>query len=183
MKKSLLFISLVLALAFTTVGSAAVSAAKPFAAMGTISSISPTILYYNVFPAGKSERWRVVDRVIGGEFQSGPIAGPFTLTYKANVDGNQVGNLHGTLQTISCLIQVNGNTQPAEVWGWYVPDVIPLYKVAISGNWRVIEGAIGDGDFIADIVFIPEVDEYGNVHVGPIIIDYSPFTMSGSWKP
>ncbi len=175
MKKKLL-ISLALALLLTTLMPAAVSAAQPppklvdFNAVGDITYITGG----DVLPAGKSGRWRVIERELGGELY-GDITGPYALTYKANVElATQAGNLHGTLTTGQYSINVNGKIEPLSFYGWYGP--YPLYYLEINGNWTFTDGAQGNGDFIAYAVFIP--DEYGHV----LYILDSGFVMTGKWQ-
>ena len=178
MKKRLFFISLVLALVMTTLMPVTVLAAKPadFSASGTITGISPG----DVFPAGESGRWVVAEREIEGNFDGdiGDIGGPFTLTYKANVElATQSGNLHGwlTVGEDSYVLKVNGEIEPLEFWGWYA-EGIPLYKLTINGRWTFTDGARGQGDFNAWVIFIPTLEG----HVGSIVD--SSFTLTGKWQ-
>ena len=185
MKKRLLFVSLVLALVLTTLVPAAALAAKPvpFSATGTIATLDEG----TVFPAGESGRWRVVLREAGGNV-SGSITDDFTMTYKANVDLEQAGNLHGTLtfETEPYVLKLNGKTEPAILVGWVevAPDVfLPKLKLPISGHWTFIDGAKGQGDFLGWVVFAGVPDEEGNLHVGPVIEEESFFSMTGKWQP
>jgi len=183
MNKRLLFISLALALVLTILVPATALAAKPvpLEASGTINYISPGA----VFPAGNSDRWRVAERELTGEL-SGDISGDFTMTYKANVESvvTQAGNLHGTLEAGDYVLKVNGKIQPLEFVGWYIPpgtpgypDGVPYLKITISGHWAFTEGARGQGEFDAWVIFIPTSEG----HVGYIV--NSAFDLSGQWQP
>lgn len=170
--KKRLFISVVLALVLTALGSAPVLAAKPadFEASGEIGSITPG----DVFPAGNSGRWRVIERQITGTL-AGDINGDFTLTYKANVElATQAGNLHGTLEVGSYVLKVNGKIEPLQM----VPTLLgfDLPMLTIKGRWTAIEGARGQGDFDAWVIFIPTPEG----HVGQILA--SSFTLTGQWQ-
>jgi len=96
------------------------------------------------------------------------------MTYRANVElATQAGNLHGTLETGDYACKVNGKIEPlgfVEMWpGVYLP------KLTINGHWTFTNGARGNGDFEAWVIFIP--DEYG--HVATIVA--SSFVMDGKW--
>ncbi len=69
--KKLAFIGLILALILTVLSPATVLAAKPapFYAQGIVTGITPG----DVFPAGNSGRFVVVDRTISGVFVAGDI--------------------------------------------------------------------------------------------------------------
>ncbi len=178
MKRKLFSISLALALLLTTLAPAAALAAKPppkvedFNAIGGITYISDG----TVKPAGNSGRWVVATRDLGGAL-SGDINEEYTLTYKANVElATQAGNLHGTLQTESYSLEVNGKIEPLDFvyfapWGIYLP------MLTIDGQWTFINGTQGNGDFTAYAVFVP--DEYGHV----LLIVDSGFDMTGKWQP
>lgn len=172
MKKKGLVFSVILALLLTVLMPTTAFAAKPLPvhAEGAITSIEDTVIGENVFPAGDSGRFRVVDRVISGGL-SGDIAGDFILTYKANVDLlTQAGNLHGTLTTGDYTFKINGAIAPLEM----VPTIYGyLPMLTITGHWSR-PGGPGNGTFGAWVVFIP--DEYGHV---VWIIDSS-FTMDGT---
>lgn len=175
MKKRLLSISLVLVSVLTALMPTAVLAAKPveFKATGNIAYITEG----DVLPAGNSGQWRVIERELGGTL-SGDINGAFTLNYKANVElATQAGNLHGTLQAGSQVLEVNGKIEPLKpyhgnafyfvmeyvdpVFGlvriYYVPGVgyVPLFDLEINGHWTSVSGANGNGDFTASVIFIP----------------------------
>ncbi len=173
MKKRSLFISLVLALVLTTLMPAAAMAAKPasFYASGDITSISPG----TVLPAGEeSGRWRVVERELAGSL-SGDINESFTMTYKANVElATQAGNLHGTLEAGPYVAEVNGKIEPLE---WLGEPFASPAQLTISGHWTFIDGARGQGEFDALVIFIPTPEG----HVGVILA--SSFTMTGQWQP
>jgi len=183
LRKRLLLMSLALALVLTALTPAVALAAKPvpLEANGTITSITPG----DVFPAGESGRWRVVERDITGNL-SGAISGDFTMTYKANVElATQAGNLHGTLEAGESVLNVNGKIEPLVFAGWYLPpgvhpaypDGIPLYKLTISGHWNFLEGATGQGDFDAWAIFVPTPEG----HVA--FIAASSFKLTGKWQP
>ena len=96
------------------------------------------------------------------------------MTYKANVElATQAGNLHGTLETGAYTFRVNGKIQPLEM----VPISPEIYlpKLTINGQWTLTDGARGQGDFEAWVLFIPTPEG----HVGTIIA--SSFTMTGNW--
>jgi len=174
LRKKLLFMSLALALVLTVLTPAVALAAKPvpFEANGAITSITPG----DVFPAGESGRWRVVERDITGNL-SGNISGDFTLTYKANVElATQAGNLHGTLEAGESVLNVNGKIEPLEIV-YYAPWNTYLPKLTISGHWNFIEGAKGQGDFDAWAIFIPTPEG----HVG--FIAASSIELTGKWQP
>lgn len=166
---------MILAVMLVTLMPATALAAKPtsFNASGTITYISPG----TVFPAGKSDRWVVAERELTGSL-SGDISGDFTMTYKANVESvqTQAGNLHGRLEVSPYVLEVNGELQPAEFVGWFAPG-IPLYQGIFNGRWTFTQGARGNGDFDACVIFVPTPEG----HVG-YIVD-GDFTMSGQWQP
>lgn len=184
MKRRLLFISLALAVVATASIWAAALAAKPvpFSASGTVDNISDG----DVFPAGESGRWVVAERELTGTL-SGDINGEFTMTYKANVElETQAGRLHGTLEVGSHVIKVNGEVEPLTQVGviyWEVePDVwmdMPKLKLTLGGHFTFINGAQGNGEFDADVVFVPTLDG----HVDAVLSDESAINMSGNWEP
>lgn len=172
MKRRLLLISLALALVLTTLTPAVALAAKPAScgASGNITYISSG----TVFPAGESGRWMVVERELSGTFLSGDISGNFTMTYKANVElSTQAGNLHGTLEAGPYVLKLNGKVQPLEIVSTPFGH---LPKLTIDGYWTFIDGARGQGNFDAWVIFIP-IDG----HVGPIVA--SAFNLTGKWQP
>ena len=182
MKRRLLLISLFLAPVLAALNPMAALAAPPvrFSASGNISYISPSLLS-EISPAGKSGRWVVHERELGGSI-SGDISGAFTLTYQANVAENQAGSLSGTLTVDdgASTIRVSGRIQPLEIiyleaFQTYLP------KLTIAGSWTFTHGAVGNGNFDAWFIFIPEVDAYGNVHVGQIVA--SALELTGKWQP
>lgn len=182
MKRRFLLISLFLALVLTVLTPVAALAAKPvhFSTSGNIAYISPSYLS-EILPAGKSGRWVVHERELGGSI-SGDISGDFVLTYRANVDENQAGSLAGTLTVGdgSFIIKVSGKSQPLEMV-YFEAFQTYLPKMSINGHWTFIEGAQGTGSFEAWFVFIPEIDEHGNVHVGQIVD--SALELTGKWQP
>ena len=178
MKKRILFISLTLALIVMVLTPATAVAVKPqsFYAAGAIVDIEDTVIDDNVFPAGNSGRWRVVDREIAGVL-SGDVNGDFILTYKANIESGltQAGNLHGNLVVEGYDFKVNGKIQPLEL----VPvnlfnEVYYLPKLTIGGHWS-LQGAGGNGEFSGWVIFIP--DAAG--HVDVIVASF--FVMEGKW--
>lgn len=174
MKRGLVFISLALALVLATLMPGTALAAKPasFGASGIITYISPG----TAVPAGESGRWVVVERELGGAFLSGDISGNFTMAYKANVElSTQAGNLHGTLETGSYILKMNGKIQPLEMVP--TPLGIDLPKLTINGRWTSIDGTQGQGNFEAWVIFIPTPEG----HVGSIIA--SAFDLTGKWQP
>ena len=174
MKRRLLFISLVLALLLTALMPSTALAAKPasFGASGIITCISSG----TVVPAGESGRWVVVERELGGTFLSGDISGDFTMSYKANVELlTQAGNLNGTLEAGTYVLKVNGKLQPLEIVP--TPFGIDLPKLTINGHWTFTDGAQGQGDFEAWVIFIPTPEG----HVGSIVA--SAFNLTGKWQP
>ena len=181
MKKRLFFISLVLALVMTTLMPGAVLAAKPadFSASGGISDIKPPT---DIWQAGKSDRWVVVEREITGTL-SGDINGDFTMTYRGNFDlSTQAGTFHGTVESGSYVLKVNGRIEPLVFVGWYVepcqeyPEGIPYLELTIKGRWLLTEGAKGEGALDAWAIFIP--DELGHV----AFITNSHFELTGKWQ-
>ena len=179
MKRKSLLIGLALALLSILVMPVSALAAQPvaFSASGTISSISTG----DVLAAGKSGRWVVQERELCGSL-SGDINGDFVLTYKANVDENQAGNLAGelTVGQDACSMRLNGKSQPMD-FVWFEAFGIYLPRLSINGHWALTEGAKGEGDFEAWFVFVPYIDEQGNVHVGQIV--GSAIILSGNWQP
>ena len=174
LRKRLLLMSLALALVLTALTPAVALAAKPvpLEANGTITSITPG----DVFPAGESGRWRVIERDITGNL-SGAISGDFTMTYKANVElATQAGNLHGTLEAGESVLNVNGKIEPLDIV-YYKPWDTYLPKLTISGHWNFLEGARGQGDFDASAIFVPTPEG----HVAFIIA--SSFKLTGKWQP
>ena len=187
MKRRILFISLVLVLMLTALVPSTALAAKPqtFNAGGAIDYIEATVIEDNAFPAGNSGRWRVVDREIAGEL-SGDVSGRFVMTYKANIESadTQAGNFNGVLDVGEYSFKVNGKTQPVEVIAWLVPGQIPyLLQLTMAGHWST-QGARGSGVFSGAVVFEPDwilLAQTGQVHVGAIHPEMSPFVMSGKW--
>ena len=180
MKIRVLLTSLFLALVLTAVTPIAALAAPPvnFSASGTITYISPSFLS-EIFPAGKSGRWVVHERELGGSI-CGDISGDFILAYRANVDEKQAGSLTGTLtlDDSSCTMKVRGKSQPLEmVYFAALQNYLP--KLTLSGSWTSIKGAVGNGNFNAWFIFVPEIDANGNVHIGPIV--GSSFELNGKW--
>lgn len=194
MKKKvvLILLTLVLVLAFSMPTVALAKAPVALNANGVIASIDEG----TVFPAGNSGRYVVASRTILGTL-TGDINGDFTLNYKANVElATQAGNLHGTLQTASTSLEVNGTIQPLQLYygniyyfyGWYyssnfgwvrlyyVPDVgvVPLFYLEINGHWTALDGAKGNGDFTASVIFVPTPDG----HVA-FVVPGSQLTMTG----
>lgn len=125
MKKRTILLSLLLCLALLVASASmafANSKGKPtdFTATMTVLGISPDPPTSIPPPAepGENLRWLVRDRVVLG-MVSGDIAGGFSVVYDANVDLNQAGTLHGTLDfdcgplgTIHGLLR--GRTLPGE---------------------------------------------------------------------
>lgn len=173
--KTKLVISLVMALLLVALMPATVLAAKPvpFTASGAATYIE---LGGSVFPAGDSGRWVVTSRYLKGYLASG-IPGTFTLTYKANVDSMQAGNLHGTLKMDdgSYTFNVNAKVQPLEVV-WFEPYQTYLPKLTMGGHWNFLDGAKGEGKFGAWLIFIPQGE-----HVGSVVA--SGFDVTGQWQP
>ena len=170
MKKKFLLVGIVLALVATLLIPASVLAAKPaeVEASGVITAISPG----TVFPAGNSGRWIVAERDLDGILLDGDITGEFTMTYRANVElATQAGNLHGTMEVGGCVLQVNGKIAPLEM----VPTPLGVYlpKLTIAGNWTIIDGGKGQGEFEAWVIFIPTPEG----HVDTIVA--SAITLNG----
>jgi len=182
MKRKLLPFCLCLTLLLSAMTPLAALAAPPanFSASGNINYISPNSLS-QISPAGKSGRWIVFERELGGTL-SGDINGDFVLTYRANVDENQAGSLTGSLSLGdgSYLTRLSGKSQPLEMV-YFEPFQTYLPRVAISGSWTFIKGTQGNGDFDAWFIFIPEIDADGNIHIGPIVA--SAFELTGKWQP
>ena len=177
MKKRVLFISLVLALVLTTFVPASVLAQQPapFFTAGAITNISNG----NVLPDGNSGGGQVIGRELGGRFMCGSITGPFTMTYKANIDlTTQAGNFHGVMNTGPYVIKVKGKIETLQ---YEELGLCSLPKLSINGNWTFGEGAKGQGEFDGWAVFIPttEDDPEGPGYVKQIL--YSFFTMTGGW--
>jgi hypothetical protein len=173
MKRKILMVGLVLALTLVLVSPVPALAAKPvgFNASGVITAIDEG----NVFPAGNSGRWVVHERTIEGILSDGAITGEFELTYKANVTlATQAGNFHGRMVVNNgdYVINVNGKIEPL---AFVPPYGLPM--LSLSGHWNFTDGAHGNGNFNAWLVFIP--DEYGHVDV----IVASSINMAGKWKP
>ncbi|MDO8716328.1 MAG: hypothetical protein Q7J73_05925 [Dehalococcoidales bacterium] len=182
MKKrlSVIMLSLVLVLTGLMPATALASETKKgndIVAAGYLSSISPTIVGTNVFPTG-SGGWRVVGREVGGNFTSGIIRGPFTLTYDAIVNAYQGGSLHGTLEASGYQIDVKGKSENAMLLGLY-PDPVTgpaaLAEIKISGKWTVKDGAKGHGDFTANMVVVTD-----GVHIFAVLPQFSAVTLTGS---
>jgi hypothetical protein len=176
MKRRILLISLALVLIMTVLAPATALAAKPqpFYAAGVISEIEDTEIGDNVFPAGNSGRWRVVDREIAGSL-SGDINDSFLMTYRANIENEltQAGNLQGTLVAGDDSFNVNGKILPLELVTVPLPfGVFNLPKLTISGHWS-LAGTRGSGEFYGWVIFIP--DAAG--HVDTIVA--SSFVMDG----
>ena len=179
MKKKSLLIGLALAVSLILVVPASALAAKPveFNASGTIDSISTGY----VLPAGNSGRWVVHERELYGSI-SGDIDGDFVLTYRANVDGSQEGNIVGrlTVGQDSRIINLNGKSQPVD-FVWFAAFNTFLPRLSINGHWTFIDGAQGNGNFESWFIFVPQIDEQGNVHVGQIVC--SAIELTGKWQP
>ena len=179
MKKKTLFISLISALVLVLITPILAFAKGPvdFNANGAIIALSTG----DVVVAGNSGRWVVHERELLG-ILNGDLNGNFTLTYKANVEGNQAGNLTGklTLSETPHTISLNGKSHPIElVW----LDTLNVYlpQVSISGHWTFTKGTKGNGDFEAWFIFIPQVDDSGNVHIGQILV--SSIQLTGKHQP
>ncbi len=170
-KIALIILTLVLVLTGLIPATVAVAKSNDTVATGYLYGIDEGI----VNPAGDSGRFRVAERSIVGVFTSGQIIDAFTLTYHANVVLlSQAGNFQGTLNTSQYEINVNGKTQAAAFFGWYGP--YPLYEIKISGHWNVLSGPEkGNGDFTANLVFIPTLDG----HIAFVVPDYSAVTLTG----
>lgn len=184
MKKRVLCIGLVLALALTIIMPATVVAKGETYAEGTISAITPG----ETRPAGNSGRWIVKERDIVIGFTSGELSGPYALRYHASVDTDdenlQAGNLQGKLHQVigsdpstgypildeEVVLNVTGTTSPAAGLGdafnyellyegsglWISAK---LYVIHIEGHWASSDGGVGSGTFNGDIyVLICEVD-------------------------
>ncbi len=179
MKKKTLLIGLASALILLLITPTLVLAKGPidFNASGTILSLSTG----DVVAAGSSGRWVVQERELLGNL-NGDLNGNFTLTYKANVEGNQAGNLAGklTLNETPYVISLNGKSHPIElVWLDALNTYLP--RLSISGHWTFNKGAKGNGDFEAWFIFIPQVDDNGNVHIGQILV--SSIQLTGKYQP
>ena len=179
MKRKSLLIGLTLALLSILIMPVSALAAQPvaFNASGTISSITTG----DVMAAGKSGRWVVQERELCGSL-SGDINGDFVLTYKANVDENQAGNLAGKLVVGegAYIMRLNGKSQPMD-FVWFEEFGVYLPRLSINGHWTLTEGAKGEGNYEAWFVFVPYIDEQGNVHVGQIV--GSAIVLSGKQQP
>jgi len=189
-KRHLLCISLVLTLLLTSLLPAPALAREKtdMSAFGNISYVSPG----DTFPAGKSGRWVVAERELQGEFlsedpigQPMDIVGNFTMIYKANVEmETQAGNFHGTLSVDPYALVVTGKSEPLIPVGWVYWEVAPGYwtwmpkmKLIISGRYTFTAGAHGNGNFNAEIVFVPTLDG----HIDTVFPDESQVSMSGKW--
>jgi hypothetical protein len=174
--KKILVISMVLALALALVlPSVALAAGPNIAVFKTAGYINPVggIDVGKVKELGKSGTWLVDDRHIWGQFTSGSLTGPFTLTY----DGifalaTQEGNLHGILKMDKSgeTFEINGKVAPLKM---VTTPYGALPELDIAGHWTYLKGGKGAGDFSAKIDFIP--DAAG--HVGSI--PFSTFEMTG----
>jgi hypothetical protein len=163
MKKRLFTISLTLAIVLMFIAAVPALAQQPgsFFTKGKINSISNCDL--------------------SGEFLSGNINGAFTMTYQANAAlVTQASTLHGTVNAGPYVLKMKGKIEPLQY-----EDVGPcsLPKLTINGNWTLIEGAQGQGEFQAWAVFIPttEADPEGPGHINQVL--FSSFTISGQWHP
>jgi len=124
-----------------------------------------------VTPLGESGRWGVIEREILGTI-TGDINGDFTLTYKGVFKlENQAGNFHGTMETGTCFLRVNGKVQPLEMV--QIGPEIYLPKLTITGHWTFTDGAQGQGDLEGWTIFIPTSEG----HVGAIVA--SAFALTG----
>ena len=175
MKRKAVLIGAVLALLLGLLSPAVAMAAKPvdFFAAGAIVSIDEGA----VSPAGGSGRWVVSERIVSGGIQ-GAVNGPFSLTYKANVDAAQAGALTGRLEADGLTLAINGKSQGIEM----VPVAPGIYlpSITVSGRWTILDGQ-GNGEFSAQFVFIPWFDEYGNAHIGQVIA--GGVVLTGQWQP
>jgi hypothetical protein len=170
MKRKIILVGLVTALALVLVAPVPALAAKPagFMAIGSLDTIDEG----DPFAAGQSGRWVVPERTITGAI-SGAITGDFILTYRANVTAEQAGNFHGEMVVNDgeYVIKVNGNSS----FG-ITPAGFP--GLILSGHWTLIEGARGTGNFGAWL--IPIMDEQKEHIIG---IYASAIEMTGQWKP
>ncbi len=175
MKRKAVLIGAVLALLLGLVSPAVALAAKPidFFAAGAIVSIDEGA----VSPAGGSGRWVVSERVVSGGLQ-GAVNGPFSLTYKASVNAAQAGNLAGRLVVGDLTMAISGKSQGVEMV--QVAPGIYLPSITVSGRWTLIDGQ-GNGEFSATFVFIPWIDDYGNVHIGQVV--GGGVVLTGQWQP
>ena len=188
MKKKILMVGLVLALALGVVAPVPALAAKPadFGASGVITDVSQG----DIFPAGNSGRWIVDERQMFGTI-SGDVNGEFILTYAANVElETQAGSFHGTLEIGSLLVQVRGKSQligprhpGPEIPTPYglTPTIIRVLET--TGGWTFGKGGTGNGDYYGLTVVLIAAAGPLEGHILTIDPDNSYFTMTGQWKP
>ena len=196
MKRKLLCIILAACLVLSVVMPATALAAKgkafdDFGATGLITFIDDGI----VKPAGQSDRWIVSERIVVGEFlpfnsleDPMSVTGPFTMTYKTNVDSEQAGTFHGELVSGELVFKVRGKSEMGDVvLGAYeffpvlvlnppgsdppydFIECVPVIFLALntSGGWTLIEGAKGNGTYEGTtIVAIGTEGDYANHIVG-----------------
>ena len=184
MKKRLLCLILVASLILSVVVPGTALAKKgggfeEFEANGVVTGIDPGI----VKPAGESGRWIVSERRIEGLLW-GDVNGPFTMTYKANVDiETQAGTFHGELGVGSLIFKVRGKSEPMQFQYAYLHPYFGMVAVNVmetNGSWTLIEGAHGNGDYHGSITV--EIALTG-LYQGHIVgMPASSVTMTGKWK-
>ncbi len=157
--KRILVISVVLALALSLLLPSVAMAKAPqdFSTTGLIQGISLTEVGVNAFPLGNSGKWKVVDRLIYIEFpDSGEFQGLAILTYSGVFDiSTQAGNLTGNLVCGDKSVFVNARVSPLAFPEGFYPTL------EISGHWNGLEGIKANGNFLAQVYFIP--DDQGHI--------------------
>ena len=184
MKRGLIF-SLALVMIMAALMPSQVLAAKPvpFDATGNVFYITPG----TVKPAGTSGRFVVIERDIVGSI-GGAISGPYTFSYKANVELlTQAGNLHGTLTVgeRDYVLNISGKTLPLELTDDQSncpPEYCPsgdyqVFRSTIDGHWDFLVGAHGEGNFNANVLLV--IDMSTN-HV--VWVNGGSVTLTGQWQ-
>ncbi len=203
MKKRVLCMVLVLALALTII-MPAIATAKgldDFHAEGIVIGIDQG----DIKAAGNSGRWIVKDRTLFGAFTDGPasILGSFTMTYHANIEStdSQAGSLQGVLVVGDYKLNVTAKTTPI-VPTTYPPTIYPKSidipgvgtvntlvtdcLLELNGSWTMTSGSVGNGTVDADIfVQICVVCTDYPALEGHVVgfLDTSSFILDGHWKP
>lgn len=175
MRKSAI-IGLAIALFLSLLYPTAALAAKPagFNTSGYLLNINTG----DVFAAGESGRFVVVDRQVTGIFTDGDFSGQaFQFNYRANVWlDTQAGNLQGRIQVgDGYLLNVTAMSDGVQIIG--LNDDGYLAELTSSGTWAFLDGALGQGNFVNQTT----VQLGPDLHVIGIV--GSMLTLTGNWQP
>lgn len=149
----------------------------PFSLSGTIGSIDAG----DVTPAGRSGRYLVDDRHVGGEL-SGDIEGTFIMTYDANVAiVTQSGPVRGTIEfydeneDITYAARFNARSEGE--FTSFEQGVGGTMELEIDGDLTFVNEANGHADWNAWLKVALDADG----HIVSILD--SDLNIEGSWDP